>query len=225
MSDTPRRILVVVAHPDDELLGVGGTLLKHRRAGDVLTILILGDGEESRNTGVDVPARQLMAEVVSKTLGATLILEQFRDNEFDTHSLLSITKVVERVVEQSKPQTIYTHHLGDLNIDHRLTAEAVLTAVRPMPGNQIEEILLFETVSSTEWQFPRSEYAFLPTVYVNIEEELEVKLALLKHYDREMRPWPHARSYEAITTLAKKRGAEVGYEAAEAFMLARQLRP
>ncbi|MEK7462348.1 MAG: PIG-L family deacetylase [Patescibacteria group bacterium] len=225
MSNIPRRILVAVAHPDDELLGLGGTLLKHRNNGDSLTILILGDGEESREVGADVPGRQVMAQAVASELGATLIMDRFKDNEFDTHSLLSLTKVVERVADEVKPDTIYTHHLGDLNVDHRLTAQAVLTAGRPMPGNQVEDILMFETVSSTEWQFPRAEYAFLPNVFVNIEAELENKLALLKHYDKEMRPWPHARSYEAITALAKKRGAEVGYQAAEAFMLARQLRP
>jgi N-acetylglucosamine malate deacetylase 1 len=224
MSLATRNVLVVVAHPDDELLGVGGTLLKHKKVGDKITVLILGDGEESRNVGVDVPGRQLMAEAVAKELGSELILERFKDNEFDTHSLLSIAKVIEGTVEKVKPDVIYTHHLGDLNIDHRMTAEAVLTAGRPMPGNQISEILLFETVSSTEWQFPRAEYAFMPNVYINIENELKEKLELLKFYDREMREFPHARSYEAITALATKRGVEVGFKAAEAFVLARQLR-
>ena len=119
---------------------------------------------------------------------------------------------------------VYTHHCGDVNIDHRRVHEAVVTACRPIPGGIIIKTLLyFETLSSTEWQTPGSAPYFMPNCFVNIEPYLALKLAALREYHTEMRPWPHARSYEAIECLAKFRGIMAGVHADEAFMLGRQI--
>ncbi len=225
MKNNLQKILVVAAHPDDELLGVAGTLIRHVQDGDEVHVLILGDGESSRSAETNIVRRADLARTVAKELGAkSVALESFSDNQFDLHSLLSIVKIVERCIETIRPHTIYTHHIHDLNIDHRYAVQAVLTAARPMEGQSVRKILSFETVSATEWQAPRTEFAFCPNEYVNIENTIEEKVRLLKIYEDEMRQFPHPRSYEGVRILAQKRGMEVGYWYAEAFEVIRNLR-
>lgn len=213
-------VLVVVAHPDDEILGVGGTLIKHRNNHDELNILVLANGEESRDVGVDIKKRLSQAERVAEKLKAKLHLENLPDNSFDTVPLLAIAKLVEKVVAKVKPSIIYTHHPYDLNADHRLAFQAVLTACRPQPDKSVKKILAFETLSSTEWQI-KDQHQFKPTYYENIEQELDEKIDLIKIYQDELRPYPHPRSVEGIKILAQYRGLEVGLKAAEAFEVIR----
>lgn len=216
-------ILVVAAHPDDELLGVGGTLVKHRNALDELTILILANGEDSRGTSTGVERRLRQARDVASKLNATLVLEDLPDNQFDTVPLLTVAKIIERVISHAKPEIIYTHYHNDLNIDHRIACQAVLTACRPQPNSSVEQILTFETPSSTEWQIKDYE-PFSPNHYVDISAELEKKKELLELYAPELRAFPHPRSMQAIAALATYRGIEVGLAAAEAFRIVRSIK-
>lgn len=218
------NILIVAAHPDDEILGVGGTIARHAAAGDRVHILILAQGAASRekeNTQDQILALKETARKAAITLGAQQPhFTDFPDNAMDTVDLLDIVKAIEAVVDEIAPGTVYTHHGGDLNIDHRITFEAVLTACRPVPGNSVRQIYTFETVSSTEWGIGP---AFKPTRFVAISDHIETKMDALKLYEMEMRPFPHVRSFEAVRNQARLRGASVGLEAAEAFEVIREI--
>jgi LmbE family N-acetylglucosaminyl deacetylase len=225
------RIAVVVAHADDEVLGCGGTLKRHTLAGDEVWTIVMADGETSRYADpsvADAKARIVRRQEATKQASYVLgvqhtHLHAFPDNRLDTKPLLDIVKAVEHHIREIQPHIVYTHHAGDVNIDHQLVHEAVVTACRPGPNHPVEQMLFFETASSTEWRPPHSALAFLPNWFVDITQTLEFKLAALRHYDDEMRPWPHPRSYEGIERLAQWRGASVGCAAAEAFMLGRRI--
>lgn len=220
-NNLKKNILVVAAHPDDEVLGVGGTLCRHRDTGDKIAILILANGEDSRGSKIaDADKRFAQAKKVATFLKAELYLENFPDNAFNVVSLLEITKKVEKVLFKVKPDIIYTHHNGDLNIDHRITSEAVLTAARPILSKKIHAILAFETPSSTEWQV-KDYRQFAPNYYVDISKYMALKKKLLMIYKDELRKYPHSRSLEGIEILAKYRGMESGIKAAEAFQVLR----
>jgi LmbE family N-acetylglucosaminyl deacetylase len=137
--------------------------------------------------------------------------------------LLDLIKKVEAFIQSVKPDIIYTHHFGDLNVDHRRVNEAVVTACRPMPGNQVQTLLSFEVLSSTEWQTPSANNAFAPNWYVDISDTLDLKKEALGIYSSELRSWPHPRSFEGIQHLAQWRGTCVGLNAAEAFVLGRKI--
>lgn len=222
-------ILVVAAHPDDEVLGCGATIAKHALNGDAVHIVILAEGVTSRDDYRDPERRSAELAELSKAasevqdiLGAnSLILHDFADNRMDSFDRLDIIKVIERHVREYSPEIIYTHHSGDLNIDHRIVHEAVITASRPSSGCHVETILFFEVPSNTEWQMPGSAQPFVPNWFVNVEATLEKKFLALEAYRSEVRPWPHPRSAEAVTHLARWRGASIGMEAAEAFILGR----
>lgn len=221
-----RRVAVFVAHADDEILGCGGTVRRHVLTGEEVWHIILADGETSRG---DIAAREEViarretaAQAAAAALGVQHVaLHRLPDNRLDTLPLLDIVKLIEAHLAEIAPSVVYTHHPGDLNIDHRRVHEAVVTACRPQPGHTTSRLLFFETPSSTEWRAPSSATAFIPNWFVDVSDTLEAKLAALRAYDGEMRAWPHPRSYEAIEHLARWRGATVGLGAAEAFMLGR----
>jgi len=218
------KILVIVAHPDDEVLGVGGTILKHIHDGDEVDILILGDGETSRDSGTDIHKREEQARNASKVMGVkNIFLEKYLDNQFDTIPLLTIIKKIESVLEEVKPSIIYTHYYNDLNIDHCLVSRAVVTACRPNILSGIKKILVFETPSSTEWQIKDQSHIFCPTEYNNIADFIDKKLDILKIYKDELADYPHPRSIEGIKILAQYRALESGFKYAEAFQLIRSL--
>lgn len=225
------NVLVVAAHPDDEVIGCGGTIAKHSLRGDPVHISILAEGITSRDRTrtpekhqSELSALAQSAHQASEILGATsLSLHDFPDNRLDSCDLLDLVKVVEQAIARHRPEIIYTHHAGDLNIDHRCIHQAVVTAARPIPASSLKTILFFEVVSSTEWQIPGSAPAFVPNWFVNISQMLHLKQKALEVYSTEMRPWPHARSISAIEHLARWRGASVGVEAAEAFVVGRHL--
>lgn len=223
ISDT---VLVVAAHPDDEVLGCGATLARHAAAGDRVHVLILADGVGARQDGPGEAAAARMQ--AARDAAACLGVEPPRlldlpDNRLDSLPLLDIVQRVEAVVAELRPRVLYTHHAGDLNIDHRIAHQAVMTACRPVPGACWRRIFCFEVASSTEWQTPRAQDAFLPNWYVDAGATLARKLEALQAYADELRPWPHPRSLQAVEYLARWRGASVGMEAAEAFMLARAI--
>ena len=225
------RIMVIAAHPDDEILGCGATIAKHIINNDEVHVLILAEGLTSRDDmrnrrGKEKEISQLkhMADEANKILGTTSIqLMDFPDNRMDSVDLLDVVKVVENEVNDIKPEIIYTHHGNDLNVDHCITHQAVFTACRPEPSAIIKKIYCFEVPSSTEWQPPLNNSPFMPNTFVDISDTLEKKLAALKSYTSEMKPWPHSRSIRAVEYLARWRGASVGFKAAEAFALSRNL--
>lgn len=222
------NILVIAAHPDDEILGVGATVVKHIQNGDECNALILGEGMTSRYNNRDVANFGMVRELHKNTFNAAEIigfkevfLESLPDNRFDSVDLLDIIKIVEKYLEKLQPDIIYTHHGGDLNIDHRKTYEAVLTATRPIDKNEYsKEIYCFETVSSTEWNF---EYAncFRPNYFVDITEFLEIKLKAMECYESELKQFPHPRSMNNLKASAEKWGSVIGVKCAEAFEVVR----
>lgn len=223
-------VLVIAAHPDDEVLGCGGAIARHSQHGDAVHVMILAEGVTSRDQQRDRGQRQtelselaIAAHQANQILGAkSLSLHDFPDNRMDSCDLLDIVKVVEAAVDQYQPNIIYTHHSGDLNIDHRRIHEAVITAARPLPDSPVETLLFFEVPSSTEWHISSSAPVFTPNWFVDIAETLDCKLQALDAYASEMRPFPHARSQQAVEALARWRGATAGMQAAEAFLLGRQ---
>jgi LmbE family N-acetylglucosaminyl deacetylase len=222
-------VLILAAHPDDEVLGCGGTIAKLADNGALVHVAFLADGVFSRkdNTGNqldELATRRAAAKKACDILGVKSIsFGDIPDNRMDTVALLDITKSVEELISEHRPEVIYTHHAGDVNIDHRRTHEAVVTACRPQLGHPVKTLLSFEVPSSTEWQLPGSAPIFAPNWFVDISKTLDRKLAALDAYMFELRDWPHPRSRQGVEHLARWRGATVGVDAAEAFMLGRQL--
>lgn len=225
------RVLVIAAHPDDEVLGCGGTIARHAESGDEVQVLIVAEGATSRqesrdriNAAAELSALAQAAEKAGSILGASGVeLLDFPDNRLDSLPRLDLIKHLEERINSHQPEIVYVHHSGDVNVDHRRLHEAVVTACRPTPGHSVRRLLSFEVVSSTEWQPPGSAPAFNPNFFVDISAQLARKRDALVAYAGEMRPWPHARSLEAVEHLARWRGAQVGVEAAEAFSLLRQI--
>lgn len=224
MSET---VLAVVAHPDDEALGAGGTLVRHTAQGDDVHLVFLTDGVGARGDDKSAAVRRAnAAEAAASVIGARApLFLGFPDNRIDQIDLLDVIRTIEGVIETVKPQTIYTHHVGDLNIDHVLCHRAVLTACRPLPGSTVRRIYAMEVPSSTGWSSPYAENAFVPTHFVDVSRSRDVKRRALEAYADEMRPFPHARSFEAVEALMTWRGASAGLQAAEAFMVIRDIRP
>ena len=221
-----KSILVVAAHPDDEVLGCGGYIANQVRSGGEVFVTFLSDGVTSRqgNLGLqEIESRRNAARLASKVLGVSEVsFGDYPDNKLDTAPLLEIIRTIETVVERVLPQTVLTHFGGDLNIDHRIVNQAVLTACRPAPKQGVKEVLFFEVPSSTEWQVPIEGEAFTPTWFEDISETLEIKTKALTVYEHELREWPHPRSVKAVEHLAHWRGASCGVDAAEAFVLGRR---
>ncbi|OHB70611.1 MAG: GlcNAc-PI de-N-acetylase [Planctomycetes bacterium RBG_16_43_13] len=226
-----KKILVIAAHPDDEVLGCGATIAMHAKKGDEVHVVILAEGVTSRDDRRDPKGRKSelselskAAHSANKILGVkSLTLHDFPDNRMDSLDRLDVIKVVEQLIDKYCPETVYTHHAGDVNVDHRIIHEAVVTACRPIPSQPVKILLFFEIPSSTEWQTPCSAASFIPNWFVDVSSTMDAKLQALVAYNSEMRSWPHARSIEAVTHLVKWRGATVGSEAAEAFVLGRNL--
>jgi len=224
-------VLVVAAHPDDEVLGCGGTIARHAAAGDEVQVLIVAEGATSRQLQRDrdqatdeLLALAQAAHQAGAILGAQGVeLLDLPDNRLDSIDRLDLIQQIEERIVRHQPKVVYVHHAGDVNVDHRRLHEAVVTACRPMPGQPVRRLLSFEVASSTEWQPPGSAPAFQPNWFVDISDQWPRKRQALEAYAHEMRPWPHARSIEALEHLVRWRGAQVGVEAAEAFCLLRQL--
>ncbi len=219
-------VLVVAAHPDDEALGCGGAIARHADAGDRVRILFLTDGISARGNANTFAqeARRSAAQVAAGILGvAGLVFRDFPDNALDMVPLLAVVQAIEAEAASHPPALVYTHFGHDLNIDHRVAFQAVMTAFRPQTACNVRRILCFETRSSTEWAGNPAALSFHPNHYVDITGTLERKRDALSAYAAEMRPAPHARSVAALDALAALRGAEVGLAAAEAFVLVREI--
>jgi LmbE family N-acetylglucosaminyl deacetylase len=224
-------ILVVVAHPDDEVLGCGASIAKWTASGSIVHVLIMAEGATSRSQVRDrrVKSKELLllgksAHSAGSILGvASVKLLDFPDNRMDSLDRLDVIKAIEIEIERIKPHTVVTHHCGDVNIDHRIIHEAVITACRPQPGHSVRLLLAFEVASSTEWQPAGSSVPFQPNWFENVAETFDCKIKALEFYQSEMREWPHPRSLENIENLARYRGSSIGCELSESFMLLRKI--
>lgn len=217
-----KKILVVAAHPDDEILGCGGTVARLVKEGHEAFTLILGEGITSRDEKrqrakrkreLDYLKKQIYA--ANKSMGVKdVFVYEFPDNRFDTVPLLDIVKVIANIKDKVKPDIIFTHYENDLNIDHQITFRALLTATRPLSNETVREIYSFEVLSSTEWNFPLS---FQPDVFIDISDTLESKLNALSEYKLELKEFPHPRSLRGIRLNAEYYGMRVGLKYVEAF--------
>lgn len=220
-----KTVLVVAAHTDDEVLGCGGTIARHVAEGDVVHTVFLADGVMSRPNACqeELAKRNEVAARAHNILGIKkAYMMGFPDNRVDSVPLLDIVQQLEHIIEKVQPETVYTHHSGDLNVDHRITHQAVITACRPLPNAPVKEIYAFEVLSSSEWNTP-GVTPFIPNVFVNISSYIDTKKQALEEYELEMREEPHSRSIANCLRLSQVRGNSIGESYAEAFMLVRML--
>ena len=223
------RILIVAAHPDDEILGCAGTIAKLTKNGCVAHTLILGEGmtsrDEKRNrsmreSGIGKLKEQAME--ANKIMGVKdVFMYDFPDNRFDSIALIDIVKVIEKIKKELKPDTIFTHYENDLNIDHRITYNAVITATRPLSHETVRGIYSFEVLSSTEWNYP---HQFCPNAFFDVKDTLNNKIAAIKKYKSELKAFPHPRSTDGIRLRAEYWGMQIGLKYAEPFKIVRQIR-
>ena len=221
-------ILVVAAHPDDEVLGCGGSIHKWAEAGAEVHALILAEGLTSRAMQrSDIPQSQIAdlhedAKRAAEIIGyRSISFESFPDNRMDSVDLLDVIHVLSQHIERVRPNVILTHHFGDLNVDHRICFQAVITACRPLQDCPVETILSYETPSATEWNFPYTKNVFSPNVFVDISEHMETKLAAMACYQSEIREAPHPRAPESLRAISERWGSVAGCRCAEAFELIR----
>ena len=224
MKSMNKTVIIFAAHPDDEVIGCGGVIAKHTSSGDKVHVVFMANGVSSRNaSNQEIGDRQNAAKNAADILGISSIKQfDFLDNEMDTASLLSVVQVIESVIDELQPEIIYTHHIGDLNIDHQITHKAVMTACRPHPDSCVKEIYAFEILSSTEWQTPNA-LPFSPNAYFCISKQIKAKKKALEAYYAEMQDPPHSRSIKNIMRLNYLRGNSVGVDCAEAFILIRKV--
>ncbi len=218
------RVLAIAAHPDDELLGLGATLARHVEAGDEVVAIVVSEGASSRYEAGAENELQAAGRKAAKTLGlADIRFLGFPDQRLDTVPLIEVTQRVEKHIDELRPDTLYTHHWGDMNRDHRVVGEAVMVAVRPIGENFPRTVLLFETPSSTEWAPPDPGSAFVPNYFVDVTSTIDKKLAAMACYESEIRPAPHPRSLEALRARAQYWGQVITRPYAEAFVLGRRV--
>ena len=225
IKNKKKNLLVVAAHPDDEVLGCGGTILKYSKKGYNINLIFFTDGVGSRinkNLNKKKIVRINAAIKAAKILGCKKPnFNEFPDNELDKISNLKLVKIIENEIKKTKPEIIFTHFKNDLNIDHKKINQALVTACRPQKNRTVKKILFFEVPSSTEWQIDKSKNIFNPNWFEDITNEFKKKINAIKCYKDELRKSPHPRSIDGITSLNKWRGSTIGVKYAEAFMLGR----
>ncbi len=228
-----KKIMLVVAHPDDELLGLGATMNKLiTEYGAIIHVVILGEGITSRANvrnqqqweGELATHKQNILDA-QKCIGyQSVSIYDFADNRFDSVALLDIVKVIENEKNNFNPQVIFTHHGGDLNIDHQRTFEAVVTATRPMEHENVTTLITFETPSGTEWRASSDPKHFIPNMFISVSEKnIDTKIKGMESYEFEKRNYPHPRSPEALKIQAQRWGIAIGKNYAEAFCLIRSI--
>jgi LmbE family N-acetylglucosaminyl deacetylase len=219
------NVVVVAAHPDDEVLGAGATLARHVRAGDDVHAVVLADGAMSRYEAHMVGELQSGGVAAARHIGFSSVrFESFPDQRLDQVAIVDLTQHVENVLADLQPDVVYTHFRGDVNADHKLVAQAVWTACRPYRMPNLRLIAAFETPSSTEWCCPVDGVAFRPTLFVDVTETIECKLSAMACYESELREYPHPRSLQALRERASYWGSTVGCMAAEPFLVLRDIR-
>jgi len=224
------KCLVIASHPDDEVLGCGGTICRLVEKGHDVYIAILGEGITSRYDEPNEADKELLESLedtsreVGRFLGVEKVyLRSFPDNRFDTIPLLEVVKTIEGLIGEMCPEIVYTQHGGDLNIDHNITYRATLTATRPMKDCPVQKVYAYEVASSTEWAFSEFSPEFRPNTFVDVENTLEKKIEAMEMYESEVRSYPHPRSPKSLRAIARNWGRTVGLQAAEAFKLVRSV--
>lgn len=227
MEIKKNKILVIVAHPDDEVLGCGGTIAKLKKEENKIFCLFLGQGKSARYPVSPKNKKKIKNEKIvlkketqqsAKILGISKIFyEDFPDQQYETIPLIKIVKSIENVKKQIRPDIVFTHHAGDLNLDHQITLKAVLTACRPIKGETVKEIYSFEVPSSTEWGVPKRKDCFVPNIFIDISETLLKKIKAMGCYKSERKEYPHPRSLKAIKIIAQRWGTVVSKNFVEAF--------
>lgn len=221
-----KKILIVAAHPDDEVLGCFGTVAKMIKAGHEAYTLILSGGKTSRDNTEQSEIDNLKIEMqkANELIGIKKIYQgDFPDNSFDSVPLLEIVKKIEEIKEEIQPEIIFTHHIGDMNIDHQITHKAVLTATRPMKDECVKTIYSMEVPSSTEWNSFNGVTTFIPNVFFEIEDTIDLKIEAMSKYKSELREYPHPRSLQHIKEFSKVNGTKVGLNYSENFMCIRNI--
>lgn len=224
-------ICVIAAHADDEVLGCGGSISKFVEEGSFVHVLILADGESSRD-GLEkteikkaINLRNKAARSANDVLGvSSLTMLNFPDNKMDSVDLLDVVKKVESFLVDLKPAMVITHNRSDVNIDHQICHQAVVVACRPQPGHSVRELLFMEVASSTEWAPYSNGGNYSPNYWVDITQTIEKKLSSLESYREELREFPHPRSLKGVSSLSSWRGATIGVPFAESFMAGRIIR-
>lgn len=218
------RVVVLAAHPDDELLGAGATLAKHVRAGDEVHAVVLADGATSRYEDTMVEVLAAASKQAAEVLGlASLRTCGLPDQRLDGLPLVDLTRAVETVLDELRPHVVYSHFPGDVNLDHGVVARAAWTACRPYVLPQLRRFAVFETPSSTEWAWPSAGTVFRPNMFSDVSSTLDTKLAAMACYDSELREYPHPRSLRALAERARFWGSRVRCRAAEPFQLLREV--
>ena len=222
--------LVLAAHPDDEVLGCGGTIARLARENHHVFIAILGEGITSRYSQHNQADTGKLAELqgrsrkVAELLGAKdLFMFGLPDNRFDTVPMLDVVKLIEGLILRLQPQVVYTQHGGDLNVDHVVTFRATLTATRPMAECPVHSVYAYQVASSSEWAFQQFGPVFQPSRFVDISDTLTIKVQAMQTYESEVCSFPHPRSPEALRAAAQHWGSVVGIQAAEAFQCIREI--
>lgn len=228
-----KKIMVVVAHPDDELLGLGASMNRLiNDCGSKVHLVILGEGITSRSDTRDTNVWQEQLQIhksnienARRKIGyQSVSVHDFPDNRFDTVALLDIVKVIEKEKANFEPEFIFTHHGGDVNVDHQLTFNSVITACRPLNQEKTHGIITFETPSGTEWRASSDPKHFIPNFYIEVNQSnLNAKISAMECYEFERRLFPHPRSAEALRIVAQRLGIIVGVNYAEAFCLVRDI--
>ena len=230
MRNNKKSILIVVAHPDDEVLAMGGTICYYKKLKYDIYAMFFSDGISSRkyNSNVrmkfDIKRREEASEKAAKLLGFEWIFKgRFQDNAMDKEPLLKYINVIEKIKKKINPSIVYTHSPTDLNVDHRIISEATLTAFRPQPGETCQEIATFEISSSTDYSHHKLYGSFIPNKFIDINKFIDNKLKALSFYKSELKPYPHSRSLRGIKLLSQYRGVQVGMKNAEAFEVLRKI--
>ena len=222
-------VLVIAAHPDDEVLGVGGTIAKHVKKGDQVHILIVTDGSSSQykngNIAEIMEKKKLETLQAANILGVTsVVYGGLPDMQLDNTPHIEVNAVIENTIKALRPKIVYTHFWGDVNLDHKSVYQSTLVATRPMPGQCVKELYCYYVPSATNWTANVEPTAFLPNVYVDITEFKDIKLQAISCYKTEMRDFPHPRSLKYIQKHDEMSGLKVGILCAESFVQLRVIR-
>lgn len=224
-----KKVLVIAAHPDDEVLGCGGTMAKLAADGCEVNVLIVTDGSSSQYADSDnlqqiIDDKKKETWNCAQTLGVKQVYYgELPDMRLDTVPHTAINKVIESAIDQLKPDTVFTHFWGDVNMDHQNVYKSTLVAVRPVMGQTVKEVYCYRVPSSTEWTPSKTDTMFMPDVFVDISDVAEQKYEAFSKYSTELRDYPHPRSVQHLKELDVARGLEVGQGPTETFVLLRKL--
>ncbi len=222
-------VLVIAAHPDDEVLGMGGTIAKLVKSGATVDVLILTDGSSAQYRDSDhlaeiIEAKKKETRNCADYLGVRdIYYGELPDMKLDTTPHIRINQVIEEVIDKVQPDTVFTHFWGDVNCDHQNVYKSTLVAVRPVMGQVVRELFCYRVPSSTEWTPNKADTMFMPNYFVDIEENAEQKYKAFACYSTELREYPHPRSVQHLREIDKATGLRVGMLAAEEFVLLRKL--